>query len=457
MNPVKTKPITLRRASAEGDSELVQQLLADGCAVREFDDSALRSALRHKQAIIVKDLLAAGADLKNHAEEFLGIAARNGDCASLKQLLPRLLGANGMPPDPRIIESALQTAIVALKPKSVRILVAGRSKLEADISKAIYLAAKHGSVEILKILRKSGSDLFAERSPALKAASEGRQPQVVEFLLSNGAFSDEVMSASVCAAVEFGDLETLEILMQHGGKLLRPNAIIGVTNNDSLDVLLFLEEHGHSYRWYADELAESAIERNAPRVLDLVITMEDVSKGIIDNGLKTAVETDAYKILEILINAKADAGVNGSIALQIAIASNRFKMAKLLLGANAKASDLDCTAIKTIFEHEQWWLLPDLFRGGIAVTGLKLSPEDAVNLFLHFPAEAMATDSAGKLHSDSVLNERVKFTKATAKIATQHQLEAKTMIATCLHSFISLLPPDLLNPDFGPSWRRSTA
>jgi len=453
MNPIEPKPITLLQAAAEGDSKSVEQLLDDGRAVNKFDDSALRAALRHKHPNVVKQLLAAGADFKNHATEFLCIAARNADLASLGLLLPLLKRSDGLPTSPGIIEPALLKAIATLDTRAVKMSLAAMITPVASNSQAVILAVRHGSVEILKILRDKGSDLFAEKLPALRTASEGRQPHVVKFLLSEGTFTDEALSEAVCAAVECGDVETLELLLEHGGQLEPPNAIVNAAINDSLDVLLLLEHYGNSFSPFANELVEYAIDQKAPKVLQWVLSKASVSNLILDKGLETAVLNNGSEILELLIQAGADAGANHSASLKIAIANGGFHMVLALLAAKAKPSDLDGEPVRTVLDCQQWWLLPELFYRGISVAGLVLLEDHAVNFFLHFPSAAMAKDNAGNSHPDSLLHERVKFAKTTAEVAGNHQPETKTTIAICLAGFLALLPQNLAYPNFGPRRR----
>jgi ankyrin repeat protein len=415
MNPVTASPPTLRHAAGQGDAALVQQLLRAGAPVDEFDHAPMRRALQHRHAEIVRLLLAAGADISSQAEEFLCLAAKKGDAASLKLLLNYMK----TPILPNAIDRAFYAAIASRNPAVVKILLAAGADPTVENNQPVLHAATAGSVEILRLLQRHGADLAAQQGQAVFNATVQNHLAATEFLIASGADLSARLDVSVVLAISNGQAAVLELLLHAGGKLVNPSQIADAADTDSLETLLILIHHGYDFLPYADDLVKAAAWRSAPRVLKYVLEHAPVSQSALDTGLENCARHDHETVLHLLLKHGAKASANRSASLRIAIESRAFHSAQILLAAGANARDLDARLVVTTVKAAQWPFLVALLQGGVFLDNIILTPSQAIEFFSHVNPPQFLRDTQGVLLPISTRKERQRFAKITGTTAAK--------------------------------------
>ena len=204
-------------ASLDNNAELVQMLLdegADPCRdVRQdtyADDgevrykyvpTALQSAVHHGNAVTVRMLLKAHADV-NDRTGYLGpplaIAAANADLNILRILLRYGSPFNAPPKNFRESATALQAAAKTGDLEVVKELLDNGADVNADAGPiigrtALQAAAEEGDIELVKFLIGTGADINADPGlemgvTCLQAAVGQGHVDLALFLLDSGAF-----------------------------------------------------------------------------------------------------------------------------------------------------------------------------------------------------------------------------------------------------------------------------
>lgn len=426
---------TLRHAAGRGDAATVQQLIRAGANIDEFDNAPMRWALQKRRAEIVQLLLAAGADISSQTKEFLCLAAKNGDVASLKILLLHMK----IPIHPNALDRAFYAAIISRNPAAVKILLAAGADPTAENNQPVLHAASAGSVEILRLLHRNGADLAAQKGLALFNATVKNRLAATKFLIESGADLSARLDISVGMAISYGHTEILELLLNAGGKLANPSLIADAADTDSLETLLFLHHHGYDFFPVANELVKAAAWRTAPRVLQYVLEHAPVTTSALDTGLENCARHDHEMVLKLLLKHGAKASVNRSAALRIAIESRAFLSAQILLAAGANARDLDARLVLSTFKAGQWPFLVALLEGGLSVATIMLAADHAVKFFDHVTPAQFLRDTQGALLSTSIRNERQQFVKITGTTAATQSSNDAIKVAGWLTSFLAEL------------------
>jgi len=200
-----TTPI--QRASLANNTELVQVLICEGADVNacpwernvnemSFQESyryedpltALQAAVANKNAVLVRNLLGADADVdaRGCGTTPLQIAAAKGDTQIVRILLKRGAHINASPKS-RYGRTALQAAASTGDCELVQQLLDADADINPAASPAggrtaLQAAAQEGSVDLVEILIEAGDDVNAEASPehgrtCLQAAAEGMSCQ----------------------------------------------------------------------------------------------------------------------------------------------------------------------------------------------------------------------------------------------------------------------------------------
>ncbi|KJK64553.1 ANK ankyrin repeat protein [Aspergillus parasiticus SU-1] len=199
MTPRRSHSSALKRASAEGFSDVVDALLQAGAGPN--DDNALHAAAFGGHLEIVNRLVDAGADIDaDHEYEnsfreghltALQEAARGGHLNVVDTLIRKGADVNALPRDRGM--TALQAAVASDSPEVVRYLIAVGANINAPAEEwgrtALQKAAEIGSIAMVNMLLDAGAVL--ERSahqdgrdaPALELAIKGGHLSVAERLL----------------------------------------------------------------------------------------------------------------------------------------------------------------------------------------------------------------------------------------------------------------------------------
>ena len=432
MNHLTANPSTLRYAAGQGDTGMVRKLLQAGAQVDEFDHAPMRWALRQRRAEIVQLLFAAGADISSQAEEFLCLAAKKGDVASLKILLNQMT----TPILPNTLDHAFYDAIASRNPAVVKILLAAGANPTAEDNQPVLHAATAGSVEILRLLHRNGADLAAQQGQAIFNVVVQNHLAATEFLIASGADLSARLDVSVAMAIGYGHAAILELLLNAGGKLNNPSQITDAAETDSLETLLLLIHHGYDFFPFADDLIKAAAWRTAPRVLKYVLEHAPASPSALDTGLENCARHDHEMVLYLLLKHGAKASANRSAALRIAIESRAFHSAQLLLAAGANAHDLDAKLVVATIKAGQWTFLVALLQGGVSVSTIMLTQSQALDFFSHVTPPQFLRDTQGVLLSTNFRKERQQFAKITGTTAAKQSDMDACKVAQWLTSLL---------------------
>jgi ankyrin repeat protein len=424
---------SLRHAAASGDSEAVRRLIQDGAAIGEMDNAAVRWALRHQHANVVKLLLDAGADVSASTAEFLSIAAKNGDTDSLHLLLDNMK----FPTVPNFLDVALFDAIKARKTEAVKILIEAGADPAAGDNQTVMLASSAGSPEILEMLQAHGADLCVLDSQPLFNAVVAEEAASVRLLLSARADPNARLGICLVMAISNGNTEILELLLSVGGKLANPDLVKHSADSDSIETLLLLDHYGYPFHPYADEIAKSAAGYSSFRVLKFILENSAVTQAARNDALVIAAGKPSDLVLDLLIQYGADAGADRSAALTAAIGASHFSHARKLLGANAQVPDLEAKSVLQVIDAGKWPLFVTFLQAGVSVAGVNLSGFLVTEMFRHVTPPHLLRDSVGNPLPKDTREARQKFILAQAKIAVRAIPEEKTETALWLTQFLT--------------------
>ncbi|KAB8224216.1 ankyrin repeat-containing domain protein [Aspergillus novoparasiticus] len=193
MTPRRSHSSALKRASAEGFSDVVDALLQAGAGPN--DDNALHAAAFGGHLEIVNRLMDAGADIdadheyKNSFREghltALQEAARGGHLNVVDILIRKGADVNALPRDRGM--TALQAAVASDSPEVVRYMIAVGANINVPAEEwgrtALQKAAEIGSIEMVNML------LDAEAVLERSAHQDGRDAPALELAIKGGHFS----------------------------------------------------------------------------------------------------------------------------------------------------------------------------------------------------------------------------------------------------------------------------
>jgi len=168
-------------AARGGHLEIVKELLAAGADVHAEDDAALRRAAHNGHLEIVKELLAAGADVHAEDDAALRRAAEYGRLEVVKELLSA--GADVHAWD----DCALRWAARNGHLEVVKDLLAAGANVHADDDYALSWAAECGHLEVVKELLAAGANVHGKNDFALRWAAGNGYLDIVKELLAAGA------------------------------------------------------------------------------------------------------------------------------------------------------------------------------------------------------------------------------------------------------------------------------
>ena len=432
MNINPTFPPTLRHAAQLGHVEMLEELMQEGMAIGELDNAPIRWALRHRHSKIVQRLLAAGADITDNAEEFLHLAAKNGDTVSLKALLKFMK----VPILPNALDLIFYDTIQSRNPAAVKISLRAGANPTSQNNRPVMEAACAGSEEILQLLHKHGADLHAQDGQALFNAVMGEHWQAIIFLCLARVDANARSGIAIALAVSKGHAEIVELLLAYGARLAHGAQIADAADEDSLETLLLLIEKGYEFSPYANEVVASAGKSASPRVLKYVLERETVHPLTLIGALENSVRKASEKCVDILIEHGAVASWNQSLCLKIAVDSREFGIARKLIYAGAMVSDLNPTAVVYAIESEDWEFLVMLLQYGIPIMPAALHLSYALKFFRHITAKQLLRDGVGDKFPDNIIQDRQIFVKNIGAIATNNSSDDAIAVGLWITGFL---------------------
>ena len=226
----------IKRATLQGYTDMVRDLLEKGAPVQKDGESALHSAMMHSRREIAALLLEAGANIeasdraKRFADTPLTRCVVNSDESCLRWLLARGANPNGRADNQGLYPLAVACLYGNLS--KVKILLEAGAHIDAGKQErmtplAVALQQQH--TEVARHLIHSGADVNAACEPQhapLYQAVRSRLHGLSEVLLDAGAAPDllckqEVKKTPLMVAIEQYDSELIELLLDRGADMHR--------------------------------------------------------------------------------------------------------------------------------------------------------------------------------------------------------------------------------------------
>eukprot|EP00752_Nemacystus_decipiens_P016787 g15024.t1 len=298
----------LERAAAKGERDLAQRLVRAGAGI----GNALHEAIRGGHGEIASDLVDGGAgldtiEITNAGDTPLHVAARKGEAEIAELLL--LKGAdkdalNTVGETPLYVAACSRHSAIALA-----LLAAGAdASLRCGHLKArvIHVAARAGSIEILRAVIERGMDVDVvdtRNRTALHYASRCNNAGCIDVLLEAGANIDARENLGFTPLHDASDTVSHEALLC----LLKHGATVNAQVDYDLETPLM----------YA--VMHAGTQQGAYRVVDSLLRA-GADETMVDNKGRTAVDSigfffvgkedhladDIERVRELLANAPAD-------------------------------------------------------------------------------------------------------------------------------------------------------
>jgi len=229
----------LETGSEEGLLWLVKDALAAGADVHARNDYALRWASKNGHVEVVKVLLAVGADVHARNDYALRWASQNGHVEMVKVLL--VAGADVHARD----DYALQWASEKGHDEVVKVLLAAGADVHADNDYALQWASGNGHVEVVKVLLAAGTDVHAGDDLVLRWASKNGHVEVVKVLLAVGADVHARDDYALQWASGNGHVEVVKVLLAAGADVHAGDdyALQWASRNGHIEVVKVLKDH----------------------------------------------------------------------------------------------------------------------------------------------------------------------------------------------------------------------
>jgi ankyrin repeat protein len=415
-DPNRNQGHALRQAAAAGDLAAIRQLLASGANVALLDNAALRWAVRHRQTSAARMLLEASAPLEPYADEFLNMAAQNGDGHTLALLLAYL------PPghESDMLSQLLLLAVNSHNVHAAATLIAAGADPRTKDNEALLAAGCGGDVPMLKLLRQHGADIRARSSQVLFNGVFAHSPRAVKYLLQAGVDTQAQAGVPLQLAILNGDAEIVEILLAAGLPMTAPEWVVDCVGSDSVQTLQLLVHHGSNLLTFANDLVRKAADKAAPRILAYVLEHAQVSQPSLDYGLEPAVRAACGRVVRLLLDAGDNPKTNTSAAFRVAIESGELGLARWLLQGGASVTDLTATAVTDVLSTGDVTFLIELLRARLNVDGANLVPFLATLFCQRVGPAELLRDSSGTLHPEPICLARMRFARMVSSKAGEH-------------------------------------
>ena len=224
-------------------------------------------------------------------------------------------------------------------------------------------AVDRGKTDCVRVLLEHGAviDTPHRASGALYLATTNQQIDVVKLLLKHGADPNLGQNKPLNAACSKGDLELVEILMEHGAKLQIPSGndknteLVEASKGDNLQLVEYLISKGAdvNYANGKNSAITAACEYSSVEMVELLLNCgADVnlvtSTG--DTGLIVACERDEAVLVRVLVGRGADMIMynrGGSSPFLTAYENENLEMVDLFLERG-----IDLNRITIRWEHD---------------------------------------------------------------------------------------------------------
>ncbi|KAJ3279009.1 hypothetical protein HK104_001851 [Borealophlyctis nickersoniae] len=345
----------LYKASEEGHLDLVRLLLARGAKV-ERSYFALRNAAIGGHAEVVKVLLAAGSDPEKPPNSFLDPPLACAVNQGHKDVVEILLEVITHPTAPVHGPALLRAVENGDRPMFAMLLTAGVTGGPDDLDEALWEAASHGYLDMVRTLLNAGADIDSHSGRAIVLASVSGHADVVQALLDAGAdmeYGDPEDYPLIWAAKN-GQGHVVQLLLESGAHVdwddcisLLEAAINGHADVvkvllDAMENLHFDNDHG---QWREREIKSLRDANNIALAMgaagghkNVVQMMLEIGADVHDDSDWALAEAAKYgheDVLQMLLAAGADVHGDDDRALREAAANGHMSVLHILLGAGA--------------------------------------------------------------------------------------------------------------------------
>ncbi|KAI9800743.1 MAG: hypothetical protein M1833_003159 [Piccolia ochrophora] len=350
------------QAAAQGDSQWITQLLADGFDPQSKDyvgHAPIQYAAASGNLESVRALVEAGCNINTSAGYFTGRTAlqassANGHVAMTQYLLELGAGINAAPAQIRG-RTAAQAAAGHGFLELVQLLVSRGADVHAVAADVhgrttLQAAAESGSLALVEYLASLGADVNAEPArssglTAIQAAAAGGHDLVVKFLIDAGAYvntpADEMSGLTALqAAAQMGHEDMLTTLIDAGADVNAPagmqggrTALQAAAESRYEGIVKFLigvgaDVNAPAYMRFGRTALQAAAESRHEGIVKFLIALQ----GAAQNGHEG--------IVKFLIGVGADVNApacveSGRTALQAAAENGHEGIVKFLIGVDA--------------------------------------------------------------------------------------------------------------------------
>lgn len=343
----------LLRASGEGNTERVKELIAAGHDVngrdRRYGMTALKAAAAQGHAETVRALLAAGADvgITKAGSTALDEAVEWGHV----EVVQLLLAAGG-----RAGSMALATAVAGGHGTVVEALLARGVPARGEPgARALLAAAERGDVAIARRLLVAGADpgTVAARGSALDVAAGKGDTEMVRLLLRKGARPTQ---KTPDAGIQSGNREVVRLIDDAYRRVARsarpgPSALIGAARESNLAGIALALERGvevNAKDTFGDTALMEAVSMHQVNAVHHLLKAgadPNLAGAAGVTPLMRAARNGSLELLEVLLKAGANIeaqqqweGKEDGTALLFAVEGDRSEAVRFLLKAGASVN-----------------------------------------------------------------------------------------------------------------------
>ena len=370
----------LMKASENGDSklEIIELLLSYGAQVdlqNGDGQSALMVAAQNSQAKVATKLVqeygaSVGLKQKHSSWTALMKASESGSIDIVKLLVEH--GADDL-------EWALVLAILHKHNDIIELLLKHGAQVD-DTNWSLFLdqpplvlAIETGDADMVKMLLDHDATQGIDQ--AIISAIFNKNTEIIKILSERDAQVDEVDWSPLVEAVEKGDADIVELLLEHGAKQGIDWAMTNAILSKNADIIKILSERGaqvDEMDWSDQPPLVEAVERGDANIVKLLL--EHGAEQEIDWAMTDAVMSEQTEIIQMLSEHGAQVvddvykdGVGEEPNLVTACKNGDTNVVKLLLEHGAKESEYCGWALTEAILHKHTEVVDLLLEHGVCV------------------------------------------------------------------------------------------
>ncbi|XP_039447633.2 uncharacterized protein LOC120426894 [Culex pipiens pallens] len=329
-----------------------------------------------------------------------------------------LLNSNGLSP--------LHFAVINQNTDMVRMLTCHSNLLDPrHVNSAMTISIQKGYLEIADILLNCGADIsliaesIAPQQYLLHAAARSGFVSILRYLLQGHTLNvngpDSTGSTPLFHAVTSADIQTVELLLQHGADVEHTNksgqnVISTAAMFDRLDIIRYLINNFPNITPFilAPYVAQNrclhiAVLKGSLEMVHYFIKLHKDNNFHLNHrnqegftALHISAQTGSVRIFQLLLDSGADPSIpltNKQSILHTAVSNNNLAIARILL----TRALIDVNALdddrRTILHYSVYSRNPSAVRELLKIRGLHINGQDRLgNSALHLAAEHQYVD-----------------------------------------------------------------